>query len=491
MYKLFSESGSTSAEALSDAGTERFRGSPFSPQSGPKISERCAVHSVYPDRYTCDIFTETGRFLTGVPWPGVDGGVNAPRIGQQMVADFTLGAPRLSLQTADRQTTDDGQTSFTTAPTSDVGGQDPVYADAGTGNARGNLPRDVLPGDWLQVGDLGNMLGVLEGGATIVKASELAQIIATQAQNLLKLVGQNFALYTGAGELRFDTTGGKTSMVLRAGADNETESDPRTAENFRIRLEMGDEGELVDFRVTDGTGRILQRLHIDPDGRVETESKRRTDVINEDRRTEVGENDVRVVGGNVADRVGGTVVQEVSGSVNTLAGGTVRSRAGGDAAMSAGHDVLVNAARNARFSTGGQVVGSDPSMLFTVANGDVSFDVGNPAAGDTQVRQSGFNVDLYTGSFSVSTIAGEIDFVSPIPGSVKLGGISGANGAFSVMIYEFFDIFMEIFGFLLDTHTHLQPALGGVPTTPPTVPIWQSSRAFFELSKSKYIKTGG
>jgi hypothetical protein len=464
-------------------------GAAFSPFSHVQDWERGFVQQVYPDRYTCDVYTERGRFLSGVAWPQAGGAVRAPKRGTRYAVHFGLGVPTLHEAHTEVQPFPDEADvpALQVSPVAGVGGEDVMYADQGSGNARGSHPKDVLPGDMLEVGDLGQMMGVLSGGVVVLKANELAQIIATQARNLLRLVGQNFQLYTGAGSLEFLTDEGKTSMVLRAGADSETESSP-DAENYRIRCELGDAGELVDFRVTDGKGRALYRHFVDPDGRVETESARKTELIAEDRRTEIGGADRTSVGADREIAVTGSSVETVGGTKGIDAQGSLRMQAGGDAALTAIHDVFIAAARNASFSATGDLVSPDPAMLFTVANGDVFFNIGSPLAGDAQVRQSGYRVDTVTGAIKLHSLLGKVE-INALPGQVKIGGAPGV-GPYSAVLYEMLEVFLDVFGTLIDSHTHTCPA-AAAPTTPPLIPPYLSSSYGLMPAKSNTTKLGG
>ena len=467
-------------------------GSAVSPFSGIQTSERCSVLEVYPDRYTCDVFTERGRFLAGVSWPGVGASIHVPRRGDTLQVSFDLGIPVLTEGTVSTQRSPDVDDiddvpELRVSPVGGVGGDDAVYGGTGSGNARGNSPRDVLPGDRVQLGDLGQMTGLLTGGVVMMKANDMAQVIATQARNLLRLVGQNFELYTGAGSLEFVTDEGKTSMVLRAGADSETESSP-DAENYRIRCELGAEGELVDFRVTDGKGRALYRHYVDPDGRVETEARRRTDVIGEDLRTEIGAGERRAVGGDQVTHVGGSSIETVAGAKGVDAGGGFSVQSGADASVVAMNEMLLAAGKQLQFAATGSVVGTDPAMLFTVANGDVKFDIGRPVAGDAQIRRSGFDVNTLTGKISLGTTLGKVE-LNAGPGNTKIGGM-GSYGPYNAVVYEMLQVFMNLFGNLIDTHTHAVPSIVAV-TGPPLIPPYASSQGSLRLAKSNFVKLGG
>ena len=465
---------------------EAQKGAPFAPQASHHTWERAVVQAIYPDRHTCDVYTSRGKYLAGIAWP--DGGEKAPKRGGRFAVHFQLGKPVLFSVNVDAELPAGDSESHSVLPVKDVGGENAFYDGKGSGNYRGTKPRDLLPGDWLKMGDEGNLIGLLAGGTAVFKAGDLAQIIATQSRHLLRLIGKNLKIDTGAGTLDFKTEDGKSTINLRAGADEETESSP-LADNFRIRCELGADGEMVDFRVTDGQGRSLYRMHIDPDGRVQKKSRRETEVVAEDKRTEVGTNSEEFVGKDKTTHVEGDARTRARGSVDTAAGGHVNLRAAGNATMSALSDLLLHAAKNAKVSSSGSPASPDPSMLFEVSNGDFKIDIGNPLKGDAQVMASGLSVDTFTGDIAFKTMLGNFRATTTTPGSVQLGG--PVPGLFSAVVFELFQAFMEVFGTMIDTHVHPVPVLGGAPTAPPIIPPWTSSRSLFSLSKSTFVKMGG
>lgn len=469
-----------------DERVQQVKGAPFAPMSHQKTWEKAIVQGVYPDRHSCDVYTERGKFLSGVRWP--DQGRRAPQRGEELIVHFQMGNPVLETIKVNTEVPGTDTETNRITPKDNVGGESAFYQGKGSGNFRGKKPRDVLPGDHIIDGDMGNLIGVLSGGSVIVKASDLAQVIATQARHLLRLVGKNLKIDTGAGTLDFETEDGKSTISLYAGADEETESSP-TAENFRIRCELGADGELVDFRVTDGRGRSRYRLHVDPDGRVQTKSRRKTEVIREDRRTEVGTDDDTLVGGNASHSVEGDETRVVGGTFDAEAGGNWNMRAASDASMTAMNDLIFGAARNVEMAATGSVTGSSPAMNFDVSNGDMKIDIGNPLNGDAQTRSSGLDIDTFNGDIDFRSAFGNVKINTTLPGSVKLGG--PGPGVFSAMLYETFEAFMSIFGVMLDTHVHPIPQFGGAPTLPPLIPPYLTTKGALSLCKSNFVKLGG
>lgn len=472
-----------------DAASARARrkGSAFDAIGARGGWERCIVRGVNPDTYSCDVFTTSGKYLTGLAWPGGARDIDAPRRGDTYGVQYDMGVPLL-FEVATDVPGDADQSAFRLTPARGYGAEDPLYAGKGENPQRGDRPSDVLPGDWVRTGDMGNLIGVLSGGMTVVKATELAQIIAAQARNLVRIVGQNLELFTGAGSIECKSENGKTSFVMRLGADAATESTP-DEENFRVRCELGDEGELCDFRITDGQGRDLYRMHVDPDGRVQKVARRETATYDEDRRVEVGTNDALAVGGDQFVTIDGSKGEDVGGAREVRSGGATRVQAGGDLAMTSMHDMSMFAARFLDVKVGGQLVGTGPAMRVAVNNGDVQFNVGDPRTGDGQIRRSSFKVNTTLGDITFATVAGRFEVNTTLPGAAKVGG--PGPGVFSAVLFEHLRVWTSVFGALIDTHTHLIPALGGSPTGPPAIPPYQSSQGLLQLARSNFVKFGG
>ena len=163
-------------------------------------------------------------------------------------------------------------------------------------------------------------------------------------------------------------------------------------------------------------------------------------------------------------------------------------QAGGDAAMTALHDLFLHSARNMAVSATGDLTSPDPSLLFTIANGDVFFNIGSPAAADTQVKQSGFRVDTVSGEISMHSLLGKVELNAGI-GQTKIGGVPGV-GPFSAVLYETLQAFMDLFGFMIDTHIHIVPTIMSF-TAPPLIPPYLASRSLLPASRSNFVKVGG
>lgn len=469
---------------------QRLRGNAFHGGNGDRSMERCTVMAVNPSTYTCTVYTESGQYLHGIPFPA-SGGIKAPETGSQRFAvHYQLGYPQLVDANHVVQAGETADSSYALAGVTDeVGTNSTVYANRGEGQHRGNRPSDVNPGDWFQMGEDGNLIAVLSGGAVVMKASELAQIIVTQAHNLVRLLGKNVRMDTGMGHLALETEEGKSTLELRLGADEATEGSP-AMENFRIRAELGTEGEMVDFRVTDGKGRDQYRIHVDPDGRAEVTALSRVDVVEEYRTDITGGDHEAQVGGSVTTVVGESSTTTVAGSVSETCDGNRTQVVGTNYTCAAGRDVSVSAGRNIRMAaTGGLGGAAGPAVEINAANGDFQINVGRVRDGDTQVGRSGFKVNTLTGNIEMSSRLGNIKLDTTLPNSVKLGG--PGPGIFSAVLHEFFAQIIRVMNLLFDTHVHPIPSMGGVPTGPPLIPMTPLVAPFLPLSKSLFVNYGG
>ena len=97
----------------------------------------------------------------------------------------------------------------------EFGGLDPVYKRMGGPNWRGGRPFDAMPGDWVHYGTDGNLVGVLEGGVSILKGSDTAQIQAHKATDTVRVVARRFELLTDFGELKFTSDQGRAGFSIR------------------------------------------------------------------------------------------------------------------------------------------------------------------------------------------------------------------------------------------------------------------------------------
>lgn len=456
--------------------------------------ERATIIQVNPGTYTVDVYTERGKYLSGlsIPTSSYDpssgaGEISMPKRGQVVAVHYELGDPILNLAVPFSSAGPPLQSIAANPVVPDIGGEDGVYAGQGTANYAGLRPQDVLPGDWMRIGSQGNLVGVLEGGVTVLKASELAQIIAVRTNDLLKLLGRNLEILTDFGEITFTNDNGNTSMSLRAGAKQTTESSP-TQEYWTIRADLGDAGNLVNFRITDTQGHTLSGVQMDPNGSVtRTTTGDLTEIIGGAYNMQFGGDVGLVIPGNKNDTVNGDSTESITGSKTINAGSTITLQSGVDTVVSPTRDLNISTGRNINISASGNPLATPgaTTLSYTITNGSVVFDIGDPAAGDLQAAMSGMQVNTFLGNIGFDTKLGNFIVNTTIPNSVQLGGQAPL---FHSMLFEMFEAFMETLGSLIDSHTHLTPS---GPSGPPIVPPYETSESLVPGIQSEYVTHGG
>jgi hypothetical protein len=431
--------------------------------------------------------------LSGLAWPSSSydpvsgaGEISVPKRGMIISVHYELGEPTVSFsQPVPQAGNTIPSTSATAAP--QIGGDDGTYANQGHSNFRGVRPPDVLPGDWIRMGSQGNLVGVMEGGLTLLKASELAQVVASRTNDLLRLIGRNMDILTDFGEFRFTNKNGNCSMQMRAGSKQTTQTSP-LKENYTIRADLGDTGQLVNFRVTDPDGHTLSSVNMDPNGSVtrtaagdtlDTVFGKQTERVDGDREFSMG--------GDLTEYIFGNASERVSANKTVQAGADVMLQSGNDTGVFSNRDISIGASRNMTVAVSGDTsaISGVNALEWTVNNGSVEFNIGDPSAGDTGGARSGWTVMTNTGNMLFSTNGGNFIVDTTTPNSVWLGG---SEPLYHAAVYEMFQVFISTMGALIDSHTHLSPA---GPTSPPVVPPYSTSSSLVPNIQSEYVALGG
>ena len=74
-------------------------------------------------------------------------------------------------------------------------------ANTGDQDFSSGRPRNLLPGDTLLMGTLGEAAGVLSGGVALLRASELSQIQAIAQEDIVRVISRNLQMFSDAGEI--------------------------------------------------------------------------------------------------------------------------------------------------------------------------------------------------------------------------------------------------------------------------------------------------
>lgn len=450
---------------------------------------RCTVFEVHPKSKTCTVVDEKGRWYPHLPIPVKNrdpvtgaGVYSMPKRGTEYLISCDPGYPTLleynSEQTAPRS---DGATQVLLGS-----GEDSDAFLDNNPDAKEYGPKGLSPGDHALVGDAGQLMGVLSGGVVVAKASELAQVICSQAGDLLRLLGRNCDIITGFGKISFENNGDRTSMTLRGGSNFSTQTSPQRNNAYTIHADLGATGDLVNFKITNQAGDDLAKIHYNPNGDVTRVSNNVSDEIRGILSEYVQGDVARHVGGNIKTTVNGNVTSTYAQNNTTEVYGTNTTTAIRDQTVNAMNDIKLTAGRNVQLTASGDVlnVPGAAAMKTTVANGSWVIDIGNPLSGDVGSPLSGFDLSAFLGDLSLSTKLGKISLRSTIPDSILLGGQVPVGHA---VIFEMLASFLTQLGTLLDTHIHTT-VVG--PTSPPN-PIFAPVSDNIPLLRSQYVTLGG
>jgi hypothetical protein len=162
------------------------------------------VTNVDPLRFVCTVKTVRGQYFNEVSWLLPTGGAGkngmhlAPSINDQVVVWTGLSYP-IIVGSLPRLGTPN--TSLTS-----TSGQE-LSIDAGNNtNIRGGFvtnpskPADFVPGDQIMTTEGGAVLGALQNGSIIAKASALAMVLISKFDDLVRIVARNFERFSDVGQ---------------------------------------------------------------------------------------------------------------------------------------------------------------------------------------------------------------------------------------------------------------------------------------------------
>lgn len=479
--------------------------------------ERAIVREYYTDTYTCDLHTERGRPLRGVQQIRSAPGAVAPlEPGCEVLITYEFGQPYI-LGCIVSPAREDTSAPFSVTGVSGFGGQGnnrSVNPELGSFR-KVNEPTDIMPGDFVQVGAEGNMIGVLSGGANVVKSSPLAQVRTHALNDLVEILCRNYRHVTDMGIMEVINDAGRINMSFRGGTDQSTETGI-DEEKWGIRFDLGSEGDIFKFELTTPLGQTLFRIHVDAEGQCEiygingvsiNSGSQAGGVKSEestgDRRATIGGNNTEEIAGDVASAVGGSETHTVDSSYTLSSGNDIN--------LSALRDVGLGVGRNMAVQVMGPLIPGD-ALTFNVATGNFVVDVGEVVSPFGNFQATTYEGDfdfkaLLGGDFKVETLLGDIDTLSlgvklktQVPDSVVLGGRTGVLLS-HVAKFEQLATYINALHNALDNHIHdittaPAPAVAGpfkvVGTTGlPLLPISLPLTGLVPPIKSEYVGVGG
>jgi hypothetical protein len=462
------------------------------------------IIDVNPQSALCTVKTDLGQLLFAA-LPGFshdpDGGggcLEVPRRGQDVIIEFGLGHPyivRYLASSTDVDITNEGTYSITEFESLGEG-----FATSDASNFIGRLPKDTLPGDFIRIGNQGQALGILDEGVGLLRSAPWAQIrtIATPADEVVQIFGRNTEIHSGFGTLAFKHQAGKSYMKLEGGTDQLLESGAEV-NNFTTRVQIGgDISGLASVKLSDRNGAIVYGNDIGYDGSIiQTQRGSLTQKIEQNALYDHGDMRFTMIrrGDDVLQVLNGNRTEDFRGSRESLVSGNTRLFTGRDLTITAQRDGALFAGRKLELNASGDELAKpgDIAAQWSVTNGDLIFDVGNPTKLDLQKSQSSIAGNVWSGGniiFWPMRPPGK--FIVPMngPDCIALGAAPLVYTApFHAVLYEMFNALMTTLGGWLDAHVH--PTSVG-PSGPPTPP-WSSlgPPALIQACRSQLVTFGG
>jgi hypothetical protein len=292
-----------------------------------------------------------------------------------------------------------------------IGDDNPLQPTRGSNNYRSPFaPTDMTQGDWARVGTLGHGLAVLEGGITQIGAPS-ALVRSLAASGLLQTVAQRMVTVTDFGQWTVENDQGRTSLILRAGANQSTQTG-LDEEHWTIRLDLGATGDLLDFRITDPVGKTLFRLHVGADGRTQIygdggvdissgpsgDAETRHDIAGP-RTSSVGGDDTVLAEGNRIRRIGRSATENIGTDKTTVVGN--------DEARFINRDQTVNVGgKRTDIVVGGAAQDAKPGAVALhtkIVNGGWQIQIGNPEDGANISAQAAYRLTTSLGEVAVES----------------------------------------------------------------------------------------
>jgi hypothetical protein len=454
------------------------------------------------DRYTATVRTERGRTLRGVPRLRSSPGEVVPlAVGTEVAISFDYGMPLIVGVITMPGDSNAESEAFAISDVDGVGGDGPNGATIPMGNFRGAAePRDVIPGDWVQAGRQGNMMGVLEGGTNVIRSGPLAQIRTHLLNDLVELLSRNFRQVSDMGEFTIMNTDGRINMRFRGATDQRSEAGP-DEERWTVKFDLGAEGDMLNFEICTPEGQTLFKWRVTSDGHCELYGVNGI-ALNSGSRAGGGHaeehtgDSVRRVSGSRTSTTAGDETRQVDGNSATTVASDYAVSAGNDGRVQALRDLALSAGRNAFFSVQGG--DGDAALTFDIESGDWVTTIGSTSSPDSGYKLSTFAGDIefessQGGDFNVTTQMGNIKtnsqsikLVTSQLDSVVLGG---ENLVSHLVKYEELQQHLIQLYTALDMHTHLisgtatagmLPVNGttGMPVVPIGSPIQGSMQQF-------------
>lgn len=390
------------------------------------------VLKVYPNKYMASVYIFAG-YKKGVTtdchvrclhrnYQTKASTVFMPEIGDLIYVDWRFGAiPQLvDYYPLPAPPENDIAYSESITPIRSVGGEDDLFKTADVASYRPGAT-DLMPGDKIIMGNLGNFLGILSGGLSILRASKLAQIILNKAGDLVQVISRRATIISDFGEVNFRNDNGSTSLeILGKGGDQESN---KHAGPHKYEIRIGGKMGLFYMNLAN-----LFRLMVDAGGNLLLTANKATVKLQSPPSVEFA--------GSSHLKIGGTrsVVTD-NDDYSSTAGTRTRKMSKSISICSGPKNEVVSGPCSTQYQStvAERIQGTAPTSLSTIAKetviaaGDYDISIGNPAqfgtpclplagkSGSYNVRVYNGNVSheiMFTGDHSTLVAAGNIDHMT-------------------------------------------------------------------------------
>lgn len=307
--------------------------------------------------------------------------------------------------------------------TGDTSTVDPTNRRQAQANFRPQqMPSDLSEGDEGIVSPDGNFVGALSGGVNLMKSGGMASVMTSLVNDLVQITCGNYRMQSHMGVSEVKNENGRVSYTFRGGSDQKTECGS-DQENWSIRLDLGAEGDLFRFALTNPDGGRLFEVHVNGDGKISAFGDDGIDIFS---------------GNNTFEKTLGKKEVVVKRTSSTLVGGDISETgqgnrevniAGSDSRM-VGNDIVDSTRRNRTDSTGGQhievVTGGNPltatpinvARETNIVNGSWEVSIGDPLNGANAAALAGFLLQTFAGDIEM-----EVKTLGNIKNKTKAGNI--------------------------------------------------------------------
>ncbi len=369
--------------------------------------ELAVVVSYNSATHTAVVRTHSGRPLRDVPQlKPTSGNFDHLETGTSVVVSWDLGIPIIIGCIDFVGPTQTALTPPTILGVEGYGDADPTQATEGGNNYKPpTAPTDVGPGDWGHVGALGNHVAVMSGGVTSMGAPT-AQVRSFSLAGVLQLIARRLETITDFGLWRTENDQGRTSLILRAGANQGAETG-MDEQNWTIRLDLGATGDVLNFIICEPKGKTLFRLHVGGDGRVQLYGDGGVDIssgpagagetrhdVAGDRKTAVAGGETAAVSGDRAVTVDGGHSEQIAGDAQHVIGGSHTIVVNGNSAHGVAGDASRVVTGDVAHKVGGDMTSTIQGDCKTDVTGDVTVSAGKSfdAKASGQARVDGSRI---------------------------------------------------------------------------------------------------